>query len=147
MLFGGWFGLLLLFTAAVLIWAAAVEGERSYVVGAGCCVLIWGVTTTRPLRLCGEELVSKSLFFRDTTYLVAEVARIDVGMLREGFGYSGYSGFAMVIESTSGARTVLQQSRYCGRRRLDRWATHIAEHDRFVGEVNSTSSRIHSNRS
>lgn len=145
-LLGRGFGGLLILTAATLLWAAAVEGESAYVVGAGCCGVLHFLASTRQLLLCRGALVTRRLLTPDRRFPLVDISRVEVGKVREGYGYSGYSGYAMVIEMTSGTRITVEQSRYCGQRRLEEWAVKIGDAAAFSGTLHTTSDVIRGGR-
>lgn len=142
MLLGNGFGALLVLSAGLLLWAAAVKGSAGYIVGASGCIAVWLATSMTSLRLCRRGIVVRKLFSRNIEYVFADIALIEVGKIREGHGYSGYSGFAMVIELSSGKRITIEPSRHSGRSRLAGWAEAIAAHGGFTGTLRTTTDVI-----
>lgn len=147
MVLGHGFGILLIVAGATLAGAALAENDVSYLIGAAGCVVLWVITAPPPLKLCSDALVTRPLFSRPVRHELGDVRKVIVGKVREGHGYSGYSGFAVVLERRDGNRITIQQSQHCGRRRLLGWAQAIAECRGFDGDLQTSDRLIRGGRS
>lgn len=139
---GRGFGFLLVVAAVTLVVSALVESEAGYWLGALGCVALWVITTPPAVRLCPDAIEVRPRFSRSERYDLVDLLSISVGRVREGHGYSGYSGFALVLERRDGSRLTLPQSQHCGRRRLEQWAEKIVNAELFDGERISTGGAI-----